>query len=68
MLDQQEASMSAMFDFDTIRDVIAYPIRLIFGEGETVYVERQCTRRRPLVMRWRRGEDGKLESHWECGD
>jgi hypothetical protein len=29
---------------------------------------RDRSSRRPLIMRWRRGEDGKLESHWGCED
>ena len=60
--------MTAMFDFRTIRDIITYPVRLVFGNGEETYVSLDHPPRRPLIMRWRRGEDGKLESHWECGE
>jgi hypothetical protein len=68
MLDQQEASMTAMFDFRTIRDIIAYPIRFVLGEDSGEFATRDHASRRPIIMRWRRGEDGKLESHWGCED
>lgn len=60
--------MTAMFDFRTIRDFVAYPIRFVFGDGSSEYATRDCTTRQPIVMRWRRGEDGKLEGHWNRED
>jgi hypothetical protein len=60
--------MTAMFDFRTIRDIVAYPIRFVLGDGASEYGTRDRSSRRPLIMRWRRGEDGKLESHWGCED
>ena len=59
--------MAAMFDFRTLRDVVAYPIRFVFGRGEYDFDDRP-RRRAQLVMHWRRGEDGKLESRWERED
>lgn len=58
--------MAAMFDFHTLKDFVAYPIRFVFGRGDYDYEERP--RRAQLIMRWRRGEDGKLESRWEHDD
>lgn len=60
--------MTAMFDFRTVRDIISFPIRLVFGEGTSEFAAFEHPRRRPLILRWRRGDDGKLESHWECGE
>lgn len=55
--------MTAMFDIRTIRNIVALPIRFVLGIGTDGFEARAP--RTPLVMRWRRGEDGKLESHWE---
>lgn len=56
--------MAAMFDFRTVRDVVAFPIRLVFGSRDSE-LESYCESTRvPLVLRWRRGEDGKLEGRW----
>jgi hypothetical protein len=61
--------MTAMFDFRTVRDIVGYPIRLVFGDGQADYLVHTCREpRRPIILRWRRGDDGKLESHWECGE
>ena len=55
--------MTAMLDFRTIRDFVAYPFRFIFGadSGEMG----KSASRAHISMRWRRGEDGKLESRWQ---
>lgn len=60
--------MAANFDFRFIRDVVAFPIRFVFGAGTDDRELRALSQRRPLVLRWRLGDDGKLDSHWECED
>jgi hypothetical protein len=60
--------MSALFDFRTITNIIAYPIRFAIGGGANLFESKECASRVPLVMRWRRGEDGKLESRWTRED
>ena len=57
--------MTAHFDFRNLRDIIVYPAKLIFGEDASLLAKRDCGERTPLIMRWRRGGDGKLESRWE---
>ena len=58
--------MAAMFDFHSLKDFVAYPIRFVFGHGDRDYEDR--SRRTQLIQRWRRGEDGKLEGRWERDD
>jgi hypothetical protein len=58
--------MTAMFR--AVRAIITFPTRLVFGDGEDYFVTYDRAPRRPLIMRWRRGEDGKLEGHWDCED
>lgn len=58
--------MTAMLDIHTIRNIVAFPIRLVLGMKADGFETRAP--RTPLVLRWRRGEDGKLESHWELGE
>ncbi len=57
--------MSAYFDFRSIRDIVVYPAKLIFGNNWAAGEMRDCSARPTLFMRWRRGKDGKLESRWE---
>lgn len=57
--------MSALFDFRNLRNVIAYPAKLIFGDGNAPHETHSCSGRPSLVLRWWRGKDGHLESRWE---
>ena len=57
--------MSALFDIRNLRDFIAYPIRFVLGDEARNYETREHSSRTPLIMRWRRGEDGKLEGRWK---
>jgi len=60
--------MAAMFDFKNLRDIVAYPFRFVLGDREDDYITREHSDRRPIHMRWRRGDDGRLESRWECDE
>ena len=60
--------MTAMFDFRTIRDIISYPVRFVLGECSGEFATHDRASRRPIILRWRRGEDGKLEGHWNRED
>jgi hypothetical protein len=57
--------MSAMFDFRSLSNFIAYPARLVFGAGRDAFEQPDRSARTPLILRWRRGDDGKLDSRWE---
>jgi hypothetical protein len=58
--------MAAMIDFRTLRDIVAFPFRFVLGDREDEFTVHAHRERRPLRMRWRRGDDGRLEGHWEC--
>jgi hypothetical protein len=60
--------MAAMFDFKDLRDIVAYPFRFVLGDREDDFTMHSHETRRPIHMRWRRGDDGKLESRWECDE
>jgi hypothetical protein len=60
--------MSALFDIRTLGDFIAYPIRFVLGDGARSYDTREHASRPPLILRWRRGDDGKLEGRWNSGE
>ncbi len=60
--------MSALFDFRILRDVIAYPAKLVFGDRSSAFETCECSNRPLLVLRWWRGKDGRLESRWERGE
>ena len=60
--------MAANFDFKNLRDIVAYPFRFVLGGREDDFTMDAHSTRRPIHMRWRRGDDGKLESHWECDE
>jgi hypothetical protein len=55
--------MAAMFDFKNLRDIVAYPFRFVLGDRESDFTMHDHETRRPIHMRWRRNDDGKLESH-----
>ena len=59
--------MAAMFDFKNLRDIVAYPFRFVLGDREDDF-RMHAETRRPIHMRWRRNDDGKLESHWACDE
>jgi hypothetical protein len=53
--------MTALFDIQTIRNMITFPFRLVFGSSSDFEPARP---RHALTQRWRRGDDGKLEGRW----
>lgn len=57
--------MTAFLDFRTIRDFVAYPIRWVLSDASENFETHPAKARTPLILRWRRNEDGKLEGHWD---
>lgn len=53
--------MTALFDIQTIRRIIGFPFRAVFGSASDFEPRAPRT---PISLRWRRGTDGKLEGNW----